>query len=65
VAGALGWTYVTLLGVALVYLGEHYAIDLVAGAALTESVRAATPRAEPAARLLSRVVQALEARAAG
>ena len=39
VAGALGATYAALLGLALVYLGEHYAIDLLAGAALTESVR--------------------------
>jgi membrane-associated phospholipid phosphatase len=65
VAGAVGWTYVTLLGTALVYLGEHYAIDLVAGAALTESIRAVAPRAQPLVRLLSRGVQALEARAAG
>jgi membrane-associated phospholipid phosphatase len=39
-AGALGWTYAVLLGVGLVYLGEHYAIDLIAGAALTETIRA-------------------------
>jgi membrane-associated phospholipid phosphatase len=63
VAGAIGWTYASLLGLALVYLGEHYAIDLVAGAALTESVRAAAPRLGPTARLLSSAVQALEARA--
>jgi len=62
VAGAVGWTYASLLGLALVYLGEHYAIDLVAGAALTESVRAGAPRLEPAVRAVSRVVQALEAR---
>ena len=28
VAGAVGWTYAGLLGLALVYLGEHYAVDL-------------------------------------
>jgi len=39
VAGAVGFTYAGLLGLALVYLGEHYAIDLIAGAALTEGVR--------------------------
>ncbi len=43
VAGAVGWTYALLLGLALVYLGEHYAVDLVAGAALTESIWAAAP----------------------
>ena len=63
VAGALGWTYASLLGLALVYLGEHYAVDLLAGAALTETVRGAAPRLRPAARLLSSAVQALEARA--
>jgi hypothetical protein len=62
VSGAIGWTYVGLLGTALVYLGEHYAIDLVAGAALTETVRRAAPRLAPAARALSRSVQMLEAR---
>ena len=40
VAGAVGWTYAALLGLALVYLGEHYAVDLIAGAALAETVRA-------------------------
>ena len=65
VAGALGWTYVSLLGLALVYLGEHYAIDLVAGAALAESIRAGASPIEPLVRAVSRAVQALEARAAG
>ena len=64
VSGAIGWTYALTLGLALVYLGEHYAIDLVAGLALTEAVRAAAPRAEPLALRLSCVLQALEARAA-
>jgi membrane-associated phospholipid phosphatase len=49
VAGAVGWSYAITLGLALVYLGEHYLADLVAGAALTESVRAAAPRAAPLA----------------
>ena len=43
VPGALGWTYASVLGFALVYLGEHYVIDLVAGLALAESVRLALP----------------------
>ena len=33
--GAIGWTYASTLGVALVYLGEHYVADLLAGLALT------------------------------
>ena len=34
VAGAVGWSYAGLLGLALVYLGEHYASDLIGGAIL-------------------------------
>jgi len=39
VPGAVGWAYTGALGFALVYLGEHYVADLVAGLALTEAVR--------------------------
>ncbi|HVL96989.1 MAG TPA: phosphatase PAP2 family protein [Solirubrobacteraceae bacterium] len=63
VPGGLGWGYASLLGVALVYLGEHYVIDLVAGFALTEVVRRGAPHAAPAARALSAAVGALEVRA--
>ncbi len=49
VPGAVGFAYASLLGLALVYLGEHYAIDLLAGAALTESVRGIGARVAPAA----------------
>jgi hypothetical protein len=62
-AGALGWAYVGTLGVALVYLGEHYVVDLAAGLGLAEAVRAATPLAAPGAARLSRLVQALEVKA--
>jgi membrane-associated phospholipid phosphatase len=62
-AGAFGWTYALLLGVALVYLGEHYVVDLVAGLALAEGVRAGAPAATPLARRFSAAVQAIEARA--
>jgi membrane-associated phospholipid phosphatase len=47
VAGAVGWSYAALLGTALVYLGEHYATDLVGGALLAETVRALAPRLAP------------------
>jgi membrane-associated phospholipid phosphatase len=65
IARAVGWGYASMLGLALVYLGEHYAIDLVAGAVLTEAVRAAAKRLGPAARRVSGAVQALEAYASG
>ena len=63
VAGALGTVYTATLGVALVYLGEHYVIDLLAGLALAEGVRRGAPHAAPALRAFSRGVQALEVRA--
>ena len=37
-----------MLGFALVYLGEHYVVDLAAGAALAESVRRLGPQFAPA-----------------
>ena len=39
VPGALGWTYALTLGFGLVYLGEHYVVDVIAGLALAETVR--------------------------
>ncbi len=48
VEGAVAFTYALTLGLALVYLGEHYVIDLLAGAALAEVVRAASTPATPA-----------------
>jgi PAP2 superfamily len=63
VEGAVGWTYALTLGFALVYLGEHYLVDLLAGTALTEGVRAVGPRAAPLALAVARAVQALERQA--
>jgi membrane-associated phospholipid phosphatase len=65
VEGAVGWTYALTLGFALVYLGEHYVIDLLGGATLAETIRRAAPRFAPAARALSGTVQRLEAAAHG
>jgi membrane-associated phospholipid phosphatase len=62
-AGAVSAAYATTLGLALVYLGEHYAVDLLAGAALTETVRAVAPRLEPIAVRVSGALRALELRA--
>lgn len=59
--GALGWAYTATLGFALVYLGEHYVIDLIAGAALAEGVRRLGPHAAPALRAIAGRVQRLEA----
>ncbi len=60
-AGALGTAYAATLGFALVYLGEHYVVDLIAGAALTLAVRRIAPRAGPPLARLARAVAALEA----
>jgi membrane-associated phospholipid phosphatase len=37
-AGVLGGVYALTLGFGLVYLGEHYVVDLIAGGALAETV---------------------------
>jgi membrane-associated phospholipid phosphatase len=63
VAGALGFSYAAALGFALVYLGEHYLVDLLAGAALTVAVRRLGPRAGPGLARVGRAVAALEAMA--
>lgn len=59
-AGAVGFTYAGVLGLALVYLGEHYVVDLIAGLGLVAAVRAGEPVVEPLALALSDAVQALE-----
>jgi membrane-associated phospholipid phosphatase len=65
VAGAVGAGYATVLGFALVYLGEHYVVDLVAGAALTGFVRRLAPRAGPVIAGFGRAVGALGETARG
>jgi membrane-associated phospholipid phosphatase len=62
VAGALGWTYTATLGFALVYLGEHYVADLIAGVGLAQGVRRAAPRVAPFVRSAQRAIQRLEPR---
>jgi membrane-associated phospholipid phosphatase len=61
VAGAFGATYTATLGFALVYLGEHYVVDLLAGAALTVGVRRLAPLAAPLVGRFARALGALEA----
>jgi membrane-associated phospholipid phosphatase len=59
-AGVAGWSYALTLGFALVYLGEHYLIDLLAGAAVVVAVRRGEPLARPLADRVSRLAQRLE-----
>ncbi len=59
-AGTAGWAYALTLGFALVYLGEHYVTDLVAGAGLVASVRGGEQLAEPAVLAVNRRLQGLE-----
>jgi membrane-associated phospholipid phosphatase len=60
VAGAAGWSYALTLGFALVYLGEHYLVDLLVGAAVVVAVRRGEPAARPLADGISRLAQRLE-----
>jgi hypothetical protein len=63
VEGTVGWAYAATLGFALVHLGEHYVVDLLAGLGLTLTVRRLErPLGGQLARA-SRAVAALEARA--
>ena len=59
-AGTVGFAYAATLGFALVYLGEHYLVDLLGGAVLTLAVRRLGPRAAPAIERFGRAVGALE-----
>jgi membrane-associated phospholipid phosphatase len=64
VAGAVGWGYAIALGLALVYLGEHYLVDLIGGAVLTETIRLAAPRAAPRSLRIVAQLDALRLRTA-
>jgi membrane-associated phospholipid phosphatase len=65
VEGAIGWGYAGTLGFALVYLGEHYVTDLLAGAALVAAVRRGEPLAEPLVEGVNRALRRLERLANG
>jgi hypothetical protein len=60
VEGALGWAYAGALGFALVYLGEHYVVDLIAGIAIVIAVRRGERYLDPVAQAVSRALQRLE-----
>jgi hypothetical protein len=61
VAGVLGTDYALILAFALVYLGEHYVVDLLGGAVLTLPIYSLGPRARPLIARAGRAVAALEA----
>lgn len=65
VEGAVGWGYAGTLGFGLVYLGEHYITDLIAGAVLVAAVRKGEPLAEPLVSGVNSVLQRLEGIARG
>jgi membrane-associated phospholipid phosphatase len=59
-AGGVGWSYALALGFALVYLGEHYVVDLIVGAAVVAAVRRGEPLARPLVQHVSGMTQRLE-----
>jgi membrane-associated phospholipid phosphatase len=61
--GAVGFGYLIVLSFALVYLGEHYLVDLIGGGVLTAAVRRLSPRAAPLAARARRAIASLEAMA--
>lgn len=65
VEGALGWSYALTLGFALVYLGEHYVTDLLAGGLLVAAVRRGEPLAEPLVEGIGGALRQLEKIATG
>ena len=60
VPGAVGWGYALTLGFALVYLGEHYVTDVLAGAGLVAGIRRGEPLAEPLVNGVNRRLRQLE-----
>ena len=60
-AGAVGAGYSAALGFALVYLGEHYLTDILAGAAVVALVRRGEPLAQPVVEAVNGVLRRLEA----
>jgi membrane-associated phospholipid phosphatase len=63
--GAVGWAYALTLGFGLVYLGEHYVTDLIAGAGLVGAVHHADSVFAPSVGGISGVIQRLERIAGG
>ena len=55
--GVAGWTYVVAASFAVVYLGEHYLTDVLAGLAIAEIVRRGEPIAVPIARTIAHAME--------
>jgi membrane-associated phospholipid phosphatase len=58
-AGVVGGSYAAVLGFALVYLGEHYVVDLLGGLALTLAVRRLEAPARRPVAVIGRYIEAL------
>src|SRR5271165_6764059 len=63
--GMVGYGYLITLGFALVYLGEHYLVDLLGGVALTVAVKRLAPYATEPLRCAAGIVSRLEEMAHG
>ncbi len=61
VQGTIGWAYAAALGFSLVYLGEHYVTDLLAGAGIVLLVRQGEPLARPFVTRVNNGLRRLEA----
>lgn len=59
-AGAVGWALTAVDGLVLVYLGEHYVVDLVAGLILVELIWRGEPLLLPLVRLGTASLRTLE-----
>jgi membrane-associated phospholipid phosphatase len=55
--GLMGWSYVALASFAVIYLGEHYLIDVLAGLAVAETVRRLEPLLSPLIRQQARLLK--------
>lgn len=55
--GVLGWSYVLLASFAVIYLGEHYLVDVLAGLAIAETVRRAEPLLSPIVSQMTHVLK--------
>ena len=60
IPGVLACAYAVALAVAVVYLGEHYAVDVLAGLVVAEAVRKVERLAQPVAERLGEAVAGLE-----
>lgn len=60
-AGTVGYAYAGTLALALVYLGEHYVVDVLAGGLLAEAVHRSAEPLTPAVHTMTRALRRLRA----